>query len=334
MALGAIAGGLLGAIAGGQGSNSSSSSEGGIRVAPETALEQYANPMLQRQLQEQENFANLGPGAQDITAGVGAQRSLADMLQQYSTGGFMPSQQDYASAGQFADATLGASFRQQETQAARLSAQLGRPVNDPILQAKLRQSLGEQRGSMVAQEARNMPMQRLQFASGLADVRSGLATQAMSNRQALMSLGSQLRGQDREWRLQTGTRWGTQSQSGGGGLAGAISGGLAGVGMGAKIGGLMSAFGGSGAAGGGGGMPSSNDWSALMRSPGNSVPGGLGTSSFDQMGMSGNFGASPAQINAADPTLQRMLQQNRGGPVSQQQPNMNVRGTGQTWGGY
>lgn len=235
MALGALlgaAGGILGGIAGGQKDSVTQRTKSGINVAPETAFEQFANPDLLNRYKQMGGLVDAGAGQQDVTAGLQGQRGLAEMLGQYSKGGFMPTEADYATAGGFADATLGASFRQQETQAARLSAQLGRPVNDPILQAKLRQGLGEQRGAMVAQEARMLPMQRLGFMSQMADVQQSLAAQAMANRQALMGMGSTLREQDRGYRIATGERYGESTQESGGGLKGAIGGALGGIGAG------------------------------------------------------------------------------------------------------
>jgi len=246
MSLLAVAGGALGAIAGSQQDRSGSSSRSGIDVGPETALEGLATKDITKQYTDLQGMVGLGPGNEDITKSLGSSRSLADLLEAYSKGGFMPGQNDINSANQFTQSifapqqtAMNQQFQDQQTQANRLAAQLGRPVNDPIIQAKLAQEqsrqnamLQSQQTSYSAQYAQNLPMQRLGFASQLADVRGNLASQAMANRQALLSLGQNLRNDDRNYRIQTGTRWGDQSNFSGGGLAGAINGGLAGAGAG------------------------------------------------------------------------------------------------------
>jgi hypothetical protein len=85
----------------------------------------------------------------------------------------------------------------------------------------------------------NLPGQRLSFAGQRADVLGALSNQAMQNRASLFGLGQSALGAEREFRLATATR--TNSQSGGGGVGGAIPGALGGAGIGA---GISSVFGG------------------------------------------------------------------------------------------
>jgi hypothetical protein len=103
----------------------------------------------------------------------------------------------------------------------------------------------------------------------------------MANRQALMSMGQSIQGNERQFRLGTATRTTNQEQSSGGGLGGAISGAIGGMSM---AGGLMNMFGGGS---GGGGMGSN--------------PFGIGTSSFNPtQGLSQI--ATPASSFLASPT--------------------------------
>jgi hypothetical protein len=177
------------------------------------------------------------------------------MLQQFSQGGYMPSQQDNAQAQAFAQSQFAPQqvaqdqqFTQEKQRANQLAAQLGRPVNDPIIQARLSQErmqsqerLGAQQGAFASQFAMQQPQQRLGYTGQLAELQSGLASQAMQNRQALIGLGSQLQGQDQQFRLGAANR--SSTTTGGGGMAGAISGGLAGFGSGMSLAGM---FGGGG----------------------------------------------------------------------------------------
>jgi hypothetical protein len=85
-------------------------------------------------------------------------------------------------------------------------------------------------------------MQRLGFAQDRANVLGGLATQAMSNRQTLASMGQSIQQADQTWRLNTGTKWGTQNTESGGGAKGAISGGIAAGGAAMGLMGGMGSF--------------------------------------------------------------------------------------------
>lgn len=229
------AGAALGFLAGSQKQGQSQS----VQLAPPSASELAGEQAVVSNLPILQQLINAGANQQDVTAGLGAQRSLGDLLAQYAQGGFLPSQQDFATAQGFATSAfapqqtaINQQFEQQQQRVAQLSAQLGRPVNDPILQAKLSQErmqaqerLGAQQSAFVSDFAQNLPMQRLQFTGQLADVRSQLASQAMANRQALIGLGSQLQAQGQQFRAGTASR----SVEGGGGLLGGITGAIGGA---------------------------------------------------------------------------------------------------------
>ncbi len=255
LAVAGIAGGmsLLGAIAGKQGSQTDQSYR--TEVAPETELEKQSNKLLSSGLTDMQGLVNAGPGMQDVTSGLDSQRSLADMLSRYSQGGFLPDQQMINQQHGFAQQLfapqqegLNQNFTDASMYANRNAARMGRGGNDPILMNKLLQEktrqqsmLNAQIGQQGMQMALQQPMQQLGFAQQLAQVRSGLATQAMQNRQALMSMGSQLKGQDQNFRAGTASR--EMSTTGGGGMGGMISGALAGAGTGLGVGALFGGFG-------------------------------------------------------------------------------------------
>jgi hypothetical protein len=234
-----IGGALLGGIAGAQGNRSNQTSR--VELAPESELERQGGATSLAQLTELERLLGYGPGQQDVQAGVQSQRGLADLLAQFSQGGFLPGQQDIQGSQQLAQQLfagqqegLNQAFEQQRRQASRNAARMGRGAIDPVLTNMLAQGQTQQQsqlnaniGSFAAQRAQELPLQRLQFAQQLAQVNAGLATQAMQNRQAILGLGSQLRGQEQNFRLGTATR--TTEQSGGGGFGGFLAGALGGA---------------------------------------------------------------------------------------------------------
>jgi hypothetical protein len=240
----------LGALAGSQQQSSTQS----VNVAPPSALENQMSASLGSNFNSMQGLVDRGPGQQDVDAGLQSSRGLANMLQQFAQGGYMPNAQDNQQAQQFAASQfqpqqvgLQQQFQGQQQRAAQLASQLGRPVNDPIIQAKLSQEymqgqerLGASQGAFATNFAMQMPQQRLGYTQQLAEVNNSLASQAMANRQALLSLGSQIKGQEQQFRLGTASR----TQTGGGGMAGAISGGLGGFGAGM---GIANMFGGGGA---------------------------------------------------------------------------------------
>lgn len=259
VALGPLGVGLalggIGALVGAQGSKQSATQS--IQLSPASDFEKFSGQLSQDQLKQLQALVGAGAGEADVAAGAQSQRDLAGMLEGLVSSGGLPTQSDIQSAQGFASdifapqrQALETQFTQSNEEVAQLAAQLGRPVNDPILQAKLARFKGEQvgqlsaqQGAFAAQEARNLPLQRLGFAESLTNVRQGLASQAFSNRQALATLGSQFLAGERNFRLGAANR--TTTSRSGGGLEGAISGALAGAGTGIKLGGLLGGGGGS-----------------------------------------------------------------------------------------
>lgn len=246
-----------------------SSMSGAIKVSD---LEKLGKDVQQQGLSDLQKFVNAGPGEQDITSALGSQRGLAAMLGQYAAGGNQPTAQDIAQAGQFTNQIFAPQqeqqrqmFEDQATQARRLSAQMNRPVNDPVLQAKLAQEqarqqamLGAQQTAFSADYAMQQPGQRLNFAGQQTSVLQGLADQAMKNRSAITSLGSGIREAERSFRLQAGRNQGsntTTTQTGANAFD-VIGGGLSLLGAASGIPGVGSMFGGSGGGGGSGGQAS------------------------------------------------------------------------------
>lgn len=294
--------GLMG-IAGGMADKQSQESlqRSGIDLVGNTDAGKAADEDILKQYQGLQGLVGKGPGESDVTAGLDSTRGLANMLEQYRNTGGLPDQSDMQTARGYTNdifaaqqTALNQGFEDQNIQANRLAAQLGRPVNDPILRAKLAQDqirqqqlLESQKTGFTAQYAQNLPMQRLGFAGQLADVRNSLASQAMSNRQALLGMGQSIQTNERNFRLAQSNRWATGSQTGesGGGVKGAIGGFMGGLGM-------LASFAGMGAGGGGGGMGGmfGGGQSKTMAQP--SMSGGTGFLGVDtSMGM----GMAPTQ---------------------------------------
>lgn len=262
----AVAGGaaLAGAVAGG--SPTSQTQRIKRSVGGQTRLGAAADESLLRNFGEFEDFLSAGPGQEALTQSVDAQNQLADLLQNFSQGGFLPSEQDFETARQFTDAAFAAeqeslnqSFEDEEIAANRLASQLGRPVNDPILRARLAQSRTRQQSSLDArrtaqttQEARGLPLQRLGFLQDFANVRGGLASQAFNNRQTLLQLGQSIGAREQNFRIGQGTTTSTQTSNPG--LGGAIGGALSGAGIGLGLSNQLATGSSIAAAGGGGGL--------------------------------------------------------------------------------
>lgn len=191
-----------------------------VHLSKMSDLERQALEVQQSQLGDLRGLVGLGPGRQDVKAGLEAQNNLAAFLSQLQQTGGLPGQEDITAAQTYAGqifapqrVAMQQAFQEQGQQQAQLAARLGRRVNDPILQAKLAQSqtqqsamLEAQQGAFAAEQARNLPLQRLQFASQLAQLRGGLATQALQNRLTLAGLGSQFAQQQQQFRVNTATR--------------------------------------------------------------------------------------------------------------------------------
>lgn len=267
MGLLALGGALLGGVAGAAGSSSSQTTTRAL--GPASQLETQSGEISLEQLQQLQGLVGQGPGGAEVTAGLQSQQSLADRLRTLSEQGAFPEQQDILRsqdiAGQLFQARqvgLQQSFQQQQQRTAQLAAQLGRSVDDPILQARLAQQqtqaqerLGAEQNVLGTQLALQQPFQRLDFARQETGIRAGLASQALQNRQSLASLGAQIRGQEQQFRLQSAPVTTTQQSGGGllGALTGALGGATAGLGLarGLGTGGPSGGFLGLGGGGGG-----------------------------------------------------------------------------------
>lgn len=233
------------------------SQTGSRQVAGESEQGRLGRETVNANLPQLQQLVGAGPGQQVVRDSNTSNQQLASLLQQFSQGGYMPTAQDTAQSQQYAQQAfqpqqlaIQQQFEEEKQRASQLAAQLGRPVNDPIIQAKLSQErmrsqerLGASQSAFASEFAMSQPQQRLGYTAQLANFQSGLASQAMANRQALIGLGSNLQGQDMNFRMGTAG----QTQTSGGGTAGAIMGGLAGLGAG------LSAYGQLSGAGGGGG---------------------------------------------------------------------------------
>lgn len=263
--------GALGAAAGFQGQSQANMTQTGS----------YADRVSRGALRGLDRLTNTGPGKQDVKDSLQSQRDLAKLLQQYSQGGFLPNQADFQTAQNYSQDIFAperqavmSGFQEQNQRVSQMAARLGRPVNDPILQAKLAQEqtrqlgdVGARQTAFRAQTAQQLPLQRLGFAQGLADVRQGLASQAFANRQMLVQLGNQtFQGAvaDREARTQY------QNQ----GFRGALIGGLAGMQTNMQLAGSFMSMG-----AGGGGMGGMGRGSAVGGMSGGQI-GQLGQQQF------------------------------------------------------
>lgn len=259
LALGA--GALVGSIAGAAGKRSRTSQTSRIDMDPASQLENRLASGQQSNFQGLQGLVNQGPGGQDVQNSLGASRDLASLLQEMQQSGGLPGQQDIQQANQLSEGMFNArrtamdqSFEDQTWQAQQLSARLGRSVDDPVLQAKLRQGFMRQQDSLQAEQqdmssqiAMNLPGQRVGFASQRAGVLGNLASQAFQNRSAILAQGSQMLGSERDFRLGSASRSMTGTTTEGGALGGALTGALGGMGTAQS---MMGAFGAGGGMGG------------------------------------------------------------------------------------
>lgn len=251
-------GALLGGVAGAMGSSSEEYS--GIdrnNMIDPGLLESQQLDALPGNFAFANSMLDAGPNAIDI-AGNAKQTGLdyASMLGAASATGYRPTASDIGFGNVVAGnlfqnqrVQLGQSFEDQATEARRLSAQLGRPVNDPILQAKLRTGflrqqaqLNARQGEMAQSLALQQPRDRLSLKAQQADVLNQLSQQAFSNRLNLLTMGSGILQNERNWRLQLAPKFGRTE--GGGGLGGALTGALAGAGVGGSVGSMFGGLGG------------------------------------------------------------------------------------------
>lgn len=293
----------------------SSGSRSGINLAPSSQIEKKATNDIGSQYDFLKKFLTQGPGVESVQDANASQQDYVNLLSLINSTGGMPTADDRRMAEEFVNTqfspqqeALNQSFQFQQQDAARLAAQLNRPINDPIIQAKLRQEqmrqqsmLDANRSAAVSAEARNSPFQRLALQGQLADTRGSLASQAMSNRMQLLNLGNAIQSQERNWRLQTSDRWGTQngSQHSGGGILGgigAVAGAVGSVtGMVNQVAGLA---GGKPGMGGGGGS-TVQDAQATPSVNIATAPGGFLSPGGYQSTHLGTLGASQSPVSSS-----------------------------------
>jgi len=236
----AIAGAVLGGIAGFGGEESTATSR--LFLQPASELERTSRDISQEQLDQLSEFTGIGPGRAEVADALTAQRTLADEVIKGGPGILLSRGQSVAEQ-LFAPQRLAIQqqFEQAGVETSRLSAQLGRQVDDPILRAKLAQAQGRQVGVLGAQQqatalqlgrqfGQEQFQQRIGGLQARAQILGGLSQQAFGRRQQLFGLGQQALSAERQFRLGTATRETTTTR--GGGLGGAIGGALSGVGAG------------------------------------------------------------------------------------------------------
>lgn len=250
----ALAGGaLLGGIGGAFGKKSST----GVNVSDANSTEQMGFDAQNKYYQQMQDMVGAGPGQYDVSNALDSQRNLSKLMQQYAQSGGMPSAQDLSQANGYAGQVYAGQrnamqqqFQTQGVDAQRQAATMGRGGADPILMAKLMSQQNNMYGQMQADQtayganmALGMADRRVGYAQGAANVDGQLAAQAQQNRAALLGIGSQIGGAERNFRLNTASH----TQSSGGSMGDVIGGAFGGAGMGMNI-----INGGSGLGNGGG----------------------------------------------------------------------------------
>lgn len=239
-----IAGALLGGAAGSQkdkaSSQTNSANESWLQVSDATKEEKQSRDLA---------FRNLN----DLDARLKSLESsplLSRLDQLLKEMGGPPTAERLAEANKFAgdvfapqQTELNQAFEDQSVSFAQKAARMGRSSADPILAAKLAQEqvrqqarLTSERGAFAANEAINAPAR--QFQNSLSGL-SGLSSQAIQNRQAVYSLGSDFANTLQQYRLATAKQFGNAvsatNQYSGGGFKGAITGLMGGGAAGIKM---------------------------------------------------------------------------------------------------
>lgn len=266
----AAAAAVVGGIAGGQKDSVTNYQEGGqtsnVNLIDFTRLQQGQSGLEANAYDEQgTTFSDLsrlinqlGPGGADIAANGKYQNQfmgqLQDMLQKMNNPTAADSAANFGKAKNvFApqQVALNQQFEQANTDSNRLAARLGRAGNDPILRNKLMQEKTRQQTMLDAQTgsyAQQLPQQEannlLTIGGQISNLRQGLATQALTNRQTLLGMGNQLTNSERQYRLNTAQRASTDYSHGenlsGGGFKGAVTGAVSTAGSVMSMGGGMS----------------------------------------------------------------------------------------------
>lgn len=253
----AIAGSALGGIIGSQGNQNTTSNTQSTQLAPLSALGQQAQGSVGSTLSGYQGMVDASGNAQTITNGVNAQTDLATLLKQLSANSGFASQGQQGQANDLASqimapqqAALNNSFIQQNQNEARTAATLGRPINDPVLQAlnaknqsQQQQVLSGQQTSLAGQLGQQAVQNQANYASASAGITQGLASQALANYQNLLSQGQNILGQAQNMQVSGATRTNNTTNTSGGGLSGALSGALGGAGsLAGGVSTLMNAF--------------------------------------------------------------------------------------------
>lgn len=174
-------------------------------LAPEGELEKEAKESQQEQFQR---FQDILAQFQEEAPGAGAVGDFARLLQQGPNIRRATEQARLFLQPQFEG--LENIFQQQEIQASRQAAALGRTTSDPVLQAKLAQAKAQTLGQLGQQQT--------QIALGLAEnqfsraqQRAELAQQLqLGGTEGLLGLGSRLLSQERQFRIATAERTGSE----------------------------------------------------------------------------------------------------------------------------
>lgn len=242
-----IGGALLGGLAGSKGERATRT----IQLGAETDFEKEGGRAALDQLTQLQALIGSQSEAQgDVDQARQMQQDFIKRLQGLASSGGLPLAQDL----QFGDMAVSGqrvqmnqALEQERIQQQRMAGQMGRSGADPIMAAKLAQlrQQGEERlGALSMQYALGNIDRTLGFQRDATSLQSGLASQALQNRQMLLNSGSQLWGQGANFRTGNAS---TTVQSGGG-IQGAISGAFGGMSAGMS---LFNAFGGGGTGGGG-----------------------------------------------------------------------------------
>lgn len=188
-------------------------------IAPEGADERLGREGASSAYRTLQDFIDAGPGRSDVAGAYASNDSLAALLESYSTNGNLPTADDMYRGQSFATAAfapqrelLKQSFEDQTNKYNQQAALMGRTPNDSVLAAKLgyyqaRETnvLGAQQNAFANNYAMAQPGERLSYAQQANQMRNSLATQAMQNRQALLSLGSSIQSQGQNFRLKAST---------------------------------------------------------------------------------------------------------------------------------
>lgn len=244
---------LIGAGVGLLGGLLTSSNSQQNAVGPASGSSTAAQGDVDQSLAQMFGLVGAGPGQSDVANAYQSSLGLAQLFQQYSQTGGLPSAADttFATgvsknlfAGQ--QASLNNSFVQQTQEAQQRAAALGRSPDDPVLAAKLAIAKTQQQNVLAGNEqstaqqlALSLPGQRLQYAIGGNNVLQGLASQAFANRAAIISQGNSIVGLDNNLRVHAGS----QTNTTGGGAGNAFAGAVGGVAYGPQLAqGLSSLF--------------------------------------------------------------------------------------------